>query len=118
MLIHNAKKAKHKLFWILAITLLDDYMKIRLSDKGSLINRGRKMSSLPALKVEFLPKVVINAFTFTSSSPNGCEDDSCEDTLRCSPSSGDPVLGELLFCTGVCGPLALLHIQLSGLKLL
>lgn len=72
----ECKKAKHKLFWILAITLLDDYMKIRLSDKGSLINRGKKMFSLPALKVEFLPTVVINTNTFISSSPNGCEDDS------------------------------------------
>lgn len=98
MLIQNAKKAKQKLVWILAITLLDDYMKINLSDKSPLINRRKKkMLSLPALKVKFLPPVVIDFFMFVSSSTNGCEDDSCEDTLRCLPSSGDPVLGELLF---------------------
>lgn len=75
------------------------------------------MFSLPALKVEFLPTVVIIFFMFISSSPNGCENDSCEDSLRCLPNFGDPVLGELLFYTGVCGPLALPHPQ-SGLILL
>lgn len=70
------------------------------------------MFSLPALKVEFLPTVAkYFCWFFLSSSPNGCEDDSCEDTLKCLPSSGDPFLGDLLFSTGVCSPLALLHPQ-------
>lgn len=36
------------------------------------------MLSLPALKVEFLRTVVIKCFIFIGSSPNGCEDDSCD----------------------------------------
>lgn len=36
------------------------------------------MLSLPALKVEFLGTVVIKCLILIGSSPNGCEDESCD----------------------------------------
>lgn len=37
------------------------------------------------------------------------------DPTRCLPNYVDPILGELPFCTEVCGPLPPLHAQELGL---